>query len=132
MNSTNLALTKTERSAGNTVGAERKPFEDYYYQNKNNYPALKPAQTVITEGVAEKHFFIHNGLTESLGLLETLKEILQDMQLNSEHYSYDYASAGRLAAKTGKENGLQGADSFFDALDELFPQRGPEEEVPVP
>ncbi|HLG36213.1 MAG TPA: hypothetical protein VI757_15145 [Bacteroidia bacterium] len=129
MNDTNAALTKDERQAAVSVGVQRKAFNDYYYANKNNYPALKPSQTVVSDADSEKHYFIHNNLTEMKGLALTLIEMIEDMQLNSEHFAYDYAGEGRLAAKRGKENGLPGADSFFDALDALFPQRGPDEIV---
>jgi hypothetical protein len=124
MNNTNTALSKEERKAGVTVGPSRKPFNDYYYENKNNYADLKPSQTKVNDADAEQHYFIHSKLNEMKGLGLTLIEVIEDIQLNSEHFAYDYASEGRLAAKKGKDNGLLGADSFFDALDELYPQRG--------
>ncbi|HLG33914.1 MAG TPA: hypothetical protein VI757_03465 [Bacteroidia bacterium] len=34
-----------------------------------------------------------------------------------------------MVSSMPSKNGLPGADSFFDALDELFPQRGPAEVV---
>jgi hypothetical protein len=133
MNNTNTALTKGERSSGVTVGQQRKAFNDYYYGNKNSYPDFKPGQTSVSEANADKHFFIHNGLTESAGLLLSLLETVQDMQLNSEHFSYDYARSGRDAAKNARDNGLPGADSWFDSLDELFPQSpGPSPAPDVP
>ncbi|HLG34428.1 MAG TPA: hypothetical protein VI757_06060, partial [Bacteroidia bacterium] len=49
MNNTNTALTKEERKAGVTVGAQRKAFNDYYFANKNNYLNLKPSQTVVSD-----------------------------------------------------------------------------------
>lgn len=127
LNTTNVALTKTERSSGVTVGEERKGFNDYYYENKNDYPDFKPApnQTTITEAQANQHFFNHNGLSPVIDLLTTGIELAQDIQLNSEHFSYEFASDGRLVAKTAAEKGKPGADTWFDALDTRFPQRGP-------
>jgi hypothetical protein len=122
LNTNSIGLTKDERKNGVTIGPKRKPFNDYYYGNKNSYPNLKPGQQAITELSAEKHFFVQNGMNEVCGLILTAFEEAQDVSLNSEHYAHDYASAGRKSAKEGKINGLPGADSFFDALDALYPQ----------
>jgi hypothetical protein len=130
-NTPEVALTPEERREGVTVGKERKPFVDYYYGNKNNYPALKPSQTVVTEANAEKHYFDHTEVVELIDLGKQLVELLEDIQLNGEHFSEIYASKGRLAAKNGVDAGIPGADTFFNALDELFPQRGPLAE-PIP
>jgi hypothetical protein len=127
-NTTNVALTKDERSKGVTVGEKREPFNDYYYENKNDHPEFKPAanQTSITEAQADQHFFNHNGMGSVIDLLTSAIELAQDIQLNSEHFAYEYASDGRLVAKTAAEKGKPGADAWFDALDSRFPQRGPE------
>lgn len=132
LNTLAIGLTKDERRSGVTIGQKRKPFNDYYYDNKNSYPNLKPSQTIITEADAEKHYFIFQKFIALAGRLDTLKEKFLDIQLNSEHFAHDYASEGRLAAKRGKENGLPGADSFFDALDDLYPDTGRKPEVPEP
>ncbi len=132
VNNPSVALTKEERKEGVTVGKQREPFTDFYYGNKDNYPTLKPSQTVVPETDAVKHYFIHSHLGESLNLARKLVEMLEDMQLNAEHFSYMYASKGRLAAKTGKEAGLPGADTFFDALNALFPKTGVDADAPNP
>jgi hypothetical protein len=131
LNTTNVALTKEERRNGVTIGKERKPFSDHYFANKVNYPTLKPSQTVVSEADADRHYFIQDKLSGPVSLITTAAEMLQDFKLNSEHYSFDYASEGRLAAKKGKINGLPGADSWFDALDPLYPQSdGPDPDIP--
>lgn len=131
VNTPEVALTPDERREGVTVGKERKAFEDYYYGNKNNYPNLKPSQTVVTEANAEKHYFDHTALEEVKALGKTFVEMIEDIQLNGEHFSQAYASKGRLAAKAGAEAGYPGADTFFSELDELYPKTGPQV-VPEP
>jgi len=125
INTTAIALTSPERQKSVTVGVKREPFNDHFYENKINYPDLKPSQTRVTEPQAERHFFIHKGMANVAGVLYTAIEMVTDIQMNSEHYTYDYASEGRLAAKRGAENGKPGADTWFNALDERFPQTGP-------
>jgi hypothetical protein len=122
LNPNNTALTPTERQAGRTIGQKRKPFSDLYFSTKNGYPTLKPSQTEISELNAEKHYFNQDKLTELELLLTTAQEKLGDIKLNAEHFVFRFASKGRLAAKNGVEAGLPGADSFFNALDELYPQ----------
>jgi hypothetical protein len=122
LNPNNTALTTEERQAGRTIGQKRKAFSDFYFTNKNSYPTLKPSQTAVSELNAEKHYFNQEKLTEVEQLISTAMEKIQDIKLNGEHFVFHFASKGRLAAKNGVEVGLPGADSFFNALDELYPQ----------
>jgi hypothetical protein len=122
LNPNNTALTKDERKFGVTIGPKRKPFADLYFTTKNGYPTLKPAQTAIPEINAEKHYFNQDKLALVELRAQTLNEKIQDLKLNGEHFVFQFASKGRLAAKEGVEAGYPGADTFFDALDELFPQ----------
>lgn len=125
MNNLNIALTKPERQTGVTVGPRRKLFNDYYYENINNNAVFKPTMTTIPEADAFKHLGIHNGITELNGLLLTGIEKLQDVQLNSEHYSFEHASEGREVANKAVEIGKAGADSWADELNSRFPDTGP-------
>ncbi len=125
LNDTNTALTKEERQASVSVGVARKPFNDFFFDTKDGHPNLKPAQTKVPEADAEQFQFINLALVETEQRLLTMLELISDMKLNAEHFAFDFASDGRMAAKTAAENGLPGADSRFDALNDLFPQTGP-------
>jgi len=126
-----ISLTKDERSEGVTVGPNRKAGEDYYFENKNTYPGLKPSQTKVTEVQADKHYFIHTKFSAPEQLVNTLMEKIQDIRLNSEHFAFHYANAGRNAVHEGQKNGLDGADAFGDALDAVWPDMGPKPEPTV-
>jgi hypothetical protein len=124
LNTTNTALTEKERKDGVTVSVRRKAFLDYYFANKDANGAFKPSQTLIPEADAVKHYFVHTNTGALIGKLFSAVELLQDMELNGEHYTFNFASAGLDAAAKARKNGLPGADSWYDALKNLFPKVG--------
>lgn len=130
LNTINVALLKEERGKGSTVGPKRKPYEDFFYINKGGYAQFMPAAsaTKVNEVNAVKHYNGHKKLGELTPLVLTLMEKIVDLQLNGEHFAFHFASKGRLSAKDAVESGQPGADSWFDELDALYPQRGPGEE----
>jgi hypothetical protein len=126
LNTTNTALTEKERKDGVTISVRRKAFNDFYFANKDTpaNAAFKPSQTLIPEADAVKHYFIHSRTGPLINKLYTAIEILQDMEMNGEHYSFNFASAGLDAAAKARKNGQPGADTWWSSLKELFPKVG--------
>jgi hypothetical protein len=132
LNTTNTALTEEERRKGVTVGVQRKAFNDYYFANKDANPQFKPSQTLIPEANAVKHYTIHNQTDALIGKLFSAIELVQDIELNGEHYSFNFASAGFDAAEKAKKNGLPGADAWYNSLKVLFPKVGRKKKPATP
>lgn len=124
LNTTNVALTKKEREDGVTVGVRRKAFNDFYFANKDANPQFKPSQTLIPEADAVKHYFAHTRTGALRQKLQTAFEMLDDVELNGEHFSFNFASQALDAAAKAKKNGLPGADAWYDSLKALFPKMG--------
>ena len=125
MNDLDIALTTAERQSGVTVGPKRKVFNDYYFGNIDNNAQFKPTMTTIPHADAVLHFGIGNSIIEIQGLVGTISEKLQDVQLNSEHFSFENASQGRKYANEAAEIGKPGADAWSGELNARFPDTTP-------
>ncbi|MBI1289397.1 MAG: hypothetical protein GC178_17660 [Flavobacteriales bacterium] len=118
----NVNLTKDERQSATSVGPQRLAFILDYFNNKDNYPTLKPP--FMNEAEANGHWDVAGNLHNLLVRARQIVELVDDLKLNSEHFAYQYALEGYATVKRGKEKNVPGADTFFDLLSPNFEGQG--------
>lgn len=125
----NINLTKDERSKAGSIDVNREPFILDYYGNKNDYPTLKP--DFMNEADADSHNVLGSDLKETVVKAKRLIELITDIQINSEHFSMEYALEGYAVSGRAKEKNVPGADTFYDLLSRHFTQ-DPGDPTPPP
>lgn len=120
----NLNLTKPERSSAGSVDVKREPFLLDYYGNKNDYPTLKP--NFMNEVEADAHNALGTDLKETVVKVDRIKELITDIQINSEHHAMKYGREGYAVVGRAKEENVPGADTFYDLLSRHFADMGPQ------
>lgn len=120
LNAVNINLTKKERSSAGSIDVNREPFILDYYGNKDEYPTLKPE--FMNEADAESHNVLGADMKETVVRATRLLELITDIQINSEHFSMEYALEGYAVTGRAKEKNVPGADTFYDLLSRHFVQ----------
>ena len=120
----NLNLTKPERSKAGSVDVKREPFILDYYGNKGDYPNLLPG--FMSEADADAHHALGTDLKETVVKVDRIKELVTDIQINSEHFEMEYGLEGYAVTGRAKEKNVPGADTFYDLLSRHFADQGPQ------
>ena len=122
LNAVNINLTKDERGSAGSVAEQRAPFVNDYFGNKGDYSNLLPG--FMVEADADSHFDLHTDMNETVVKALRLVELITDIQMNSEHFSMEYALEGYAVAGRAKEKNVPGADTFYDLLSKYFEDQG--------
>ena len=118
----NINLTKEERQGSNNIGPERQSYVENYDAVKDDHPKVKPQYMEETDFVA--HYDIFKNAIPVVSLMKQALEILEDIQINSGHFSYEYLLEVYNNAGRAKKRNVPGADTIYDMLNPLFADMG--------
>ena len=123
-----LNLTTDERKNANSFDADRLGFVTDYYDNKGDYPTLLPG--FMNEADADAHNTLRIALDTTRVKALRVLELVEDIQINSEHFTMEFALEGYSVAGRAKNRNVPGADTFYDLLSRHFADQGGPGETP--
>lgn len=123
-----INLTKKERGSANSIDDDRLGFVEDYYGNKGDYPNLLPG--FMNEADADLHNSVRINLDSIRVKALRVVELVEDLQINSEHFTMEYAGEGYAVVGRAKDRNVPGADTFWDLLRRHFKDMGGPGETP--
>lgn len=126
----NINLTMEDRQKATTIGPSRTAFMLDYFENKDDFPTLKPP--FMDEAEANAHTEVVGNLKNAKLKATKLLELIEDLSINSQHFAYQYALEGYATVQRGKEKNVPGADTFYNLLSPNFSQDASDDDEDAP